>query len=58
MEIDIVVLDSIAKRAELIEVKRNPAKLDMRDLERRAETLEPYLKGYDVTLRGMSMDDV
>ena len=58
VEIDIVVLDSIAKRAELIEVKRNPAKLDMRDLERKAETLEPYLRGYDVTLRGMSMDDV
>ena len=58
VEIDIVVLDSISKRAELIEVKRNPAKLDMRDLERKAEILEPYLKGYDVTLRGMSMDDV
>ena len=58
VEIDIVVLDSIGRRAELIEVKRNPEKLDMRSLERKAETLEPYLKGYDVTLRGMSMDDV
>ena len=58
VEIDIVVLDSIGRRAELIEVKRNPDKLDMRSLERKAETLEPYLKGYDVTLRGMSMDDV
>ena len=58
MEIDIVVLDSIERRAELIEVKRNPDRLDMRSLERKAETLGPYLKGYDVTLRGMSMDDV
>ncbi len=58
VEIDIVVLDDISKRAELIEVERNPAKLDMGDLRAKGKVLEPLLKRYDVTYRGLSMDDV
>lgn len=58
MEIDIVVLDDVSRRARLIEVKRNPAKLDMADLERRSADLEHELEGYEVTLQGLSMEDV
>lgn len=58
VEVDIVVLDSIKKEATLVEVKRNPAKLDMRSLERKAEAMSGLLKGYDVKLMGMSMDDM
>lgn len=58
VEIDIAVLDSVRRTAELIEVKRNPEKLDMRALERKADSMKDLLKGYEVTLRGMSMDDI
>lgn len=58
VEVDIVVLDSISKEAALIEVKRNPAKLDMKSLERKAEAMSGLLKGYDVRLLGMSIDDM
>ena len=53
-----MVLDDISGRAELIEVKRNPAKLDMGDLRAKGKVLEPLLKKYDITYRGLSMDDV
>lgn len=58
VEIDIVVLDDVERTAKLIEVKRNPAKLDMSELRRKADTLEGMLKGYDVELMGMSPDDM
>ncbi len=58
MEIDIVVLDGISGKAELIEVKRNPAKLDMNGLKSKGKALEPLLKKYEVTYSGLSMDDV
>ena len=58
VEIDIVVLDDVEKVAKLIEVKRNPAKLDMPGLRRKADTLDGLLKGYDVELMGMSSDDM
>ncbi len=58
MEIDLAVLDSKEGKAILIEVKRNPDKLDLKDLNRKAEALRPLLKGYEVELRGMSMKDV
>ena len=58
VEIDIVVLDSVERRAELIEVKRNPEKLDMADLRRKADTVMGHLRGYEVELRGLSMEDV
>ena len=30
----------------------------MRALERRADSMKDLLKGYEVTLRGMSIDDI
>ena len=58
VEIDIVVIDSIEHRATFIEVKRNPAKIDIGALSRKISTLDRYLHGYDVELKGISMDDL
>ena len=58
VEIGIVVLDDILGKANLIEVKRNPAKLDMNGLKTKGKVLEPLLKKYEVTYSGLSMDDV
>lgn len=60
IEIDVVVQDSVERRVELIEVKRNPDKLDMGKLAEKAsdKNLKSYLKGYTVGLRGMSMEDM
>lgn len=58
VEIDIVVMDDIARSVKMIEVKRNPDKLDMGDLRRKAETIGPLLRSYRVELTGMSMDDM
>ena len=58
VEIDIAILNSGNRTAELIEIKRNPEKLEMRALERRADSMKDLLKGCEVTLRGMSIDDI
>lgn len=58
MEIDIAILNSGNRTAEFIEIKRNPEKLEMRALERRADSIRDLLKGYEVTPRGMSIDDI
>lgn len=58
IEIDLVVLDSFERKAILAEIKRNPGKLDMEDLKSKEKAVEPYLSGYDVELRGLSMDDM
>lgn len=58
IEIDIIVLDDLRKTAELIEVKRNPAKLDMGKLKEKGKSVAPMLEGYDISYRGLSMDDI
>ena len=58
VEIDIAVIDDIAKNIRFIEVKRNPNKLSMADLERKCETLQGKTKGYTVTYGCLSLDDV
>ena len=56
-EVDIVAIDLIGRRAMLAEVKRNPSKIDMGKLRRTGETV-PGLDGYEVSYRGLSMDDM
>jgi AAA+ ATPase superfamily predicted ATPase len=58
VEIDIIMLNDFDKNADVIEVKRNPRKLDMNALRVKAETVKHGLKDYDVRFRGLSMDDV
>lgn len=56
--IDIVVLNDFDREAELIEVKRDPAELDMAVLQRKADRMGNLLDGYRVTLSGLSVDDM
>ena len=58
VEIDLVVIDSMDRKATFIEVERNPSKIDMGSLSRKVSTLDQHLHGYDVELKGMSMDDL
>ena len=55
---DIVVCDDIDLRAYIIEVKRNPKKMDMNDLIVKGSRMASDLKGYEVIYAGLSMDDV
>ena len=58
VKIDLAVIDSIDRKATFIEVKRNPSKIDIGSLSRKVSTLDQHLHGYDVELKGMSMDDL
>lgn len=58
VEIDIVVVDSVNRTMDLIEVKRNPEKIDLEDLRRKADTLSENTKGFEVRLSGLSMRDM
>ena len=58
VEIDIVVLDDLDKRARLIEVKRNPKKIDISELMSKGARLAHELKDYSVSYEGLSEDDV
>ncbi|MCL2711681.1 MAG: ATP-binding protein [Methanomassiliicoccaceae archaeon] len=58
VEIDIVVLNDVEKRVELIDVKRNPKKLDIGSLKNKAEMLRHELKCYDISFTGLSINDV
>jgi len=58
VEIDIIVLNGFDNKADIIDVKRNPKKLDMNALKTKAEAVRHGLKDYDVRFRGLSMDDV
>ena len=58
VEVDIVVGDDIDRKAHILEVKRNPKKMDMNDLIIKGSRMASDLKGYEVTYRGLSMEDV
>jgi len=58
VEIDIIVLNGIDKKADVIEIKRNPKKFDTEYLKAKAEAVKYDLKGYDVRFMGLSMDDM
>ena len=58
VEIDIVVLNDLEKKADIIDVKLNPKKLDVNAVKAKAETVKRELENYDVRFRGLSIDDV
>ncbi len=58
VEIDIVVVDDLEKRVRLIEVKRNPKKMNFAALKEKAESISHNLKDYDVSFESLSLDDV
>ncbi len=58
VEVDIIVIDDPGHRAQVIEVKGNPAKFDMGILMAKGSVMSSELMGYEVTYRGLSIDDV
>ena len=57
-EIDIVAINDDEKKMLIAEVKRNPKKIDMADLEEKAQKLLQKHKGYEVTFKGYSIEDM
>ena len=58
IEIDIVLIDDIAKTIRFIEVKRNPEKLNINNLVNKVGTLAAYTGGYAISNEGLTLDDV
>ena len=57
-EIDLIALNDLDKTAIIAEVKRNPKKIDMIVLQKKADSIKKELAKYDVELRGLSMNDM
>ena len=57
-EIDLIALERLDRRATVAEVKRNPQKYDDKALARKYEQIKKHLKGYQVSLIGLSMADM
>jgi len=57
-EIDIVAVNDDAKTMLIAEVKRNPEKIDLKLLEKKAQKLLQKHKGYEVTFKGYSLEDM
>ena len=57
-EIDIIALNRFLKTAIVVEVKRNPQKIDMNLLSRKIKLLENHLGRYKIDMRGLSMRDM
>jgi hypothetical protein len=57
-EIDLIALNDMDKIAIVAEVKRNPKKINLSQLQTKADTIKKELAGYTVELKGLSMDDM
>jgi AAA+ ATPase superfamily predicted ATPase len=57
-EIDIIALNDLDKTATVIEIKRNPKKINLDQLRIKANILKKELAGYQVELKGYSMEDM
>ena len=57
-EIDLIALNDLDKTALVAEVKRNPRKINLQTLARKAEALRRELAKYRVELRGFSLEDM
>ena len=57
-EIDVIALQGLDKRATVAEVKRNAQKYNPALLEQKYQYIKSHLRGYQVELRGLSMDDM
>lgn len=58
VKVDIVVIDDVEHRSQVIEVKRDPMMFDMNALVAKGSVMFSELRGYEVTYRGLSTDDV
>ncbi len=57
-EIDLIALQQLDCIATVAEVKRNPQKISIADLERKYAHVKNHLARYSVELRGLSMQDM
>lgn len=57
-EIDLIVLNELDKIATVAEVKRNPKKINIDLLHRKAGSIKKELSKYKVELKGLSMEDM
>ena len=57
-EIDLIALNDLDRTALVAEVKRNPAKINLQTLARKAETLRKELAKYRMELQGLSLEDM
>lgn len=57
-EIDLIALEKLDRRATVAEVKRNPRKYNAKQLEEKYQNIKSHLRGYDVKLQGLSLEDM
>lgn len=57
-ELDLIALEELDKRALIGEVKRNPRKYSEAVLKEKALHILPHLKGYEVSYKGFSLEDM
>lgn len=57
-EIDLIAIERLDRHATVAEVKRNPHKYSPRKLEEKYSRIKSHLRGYDVELTGLSMEDM
>lgn len=57
-EIDLIAIQKLDRRATVAEVKRNPHKYNPHSLEKKFECIKKHLQGYEVSLIGLSINDM
>lgn len=57
-EIDLIALQRLDHQAVVAEVKRNPERFRPKELENKYQNIKKYLKGFEVELLGLSMEDM
>jgi hypothetical protein len=57
-EIDIVAINERQKKATLVEVKMSSSKFDKEKLVEKSKDLLPYIKGYTIEYKLLSLDDL
>ena len=57
-EIDLVAINNREKFALIAEVKLSPKRINLKELERKAQKLVAQLPNYQISYRGFSLDDM
>ena len=57
-EIDLIALEKLDRRATVAEVKRNPRKFNRALLEEKVQHIKPHLRGYQIEIKGLSLEDM
>ena len=53
-----VGFEKLDRKATVAEVKRNPRKFSAHTLEQKYQYIKSHLRGYQVELKGLSMEDM